>query len=96
MTTILNPNALAPGQTIGLLAPASPASEDDQLHMALEMLESLGFRVKAGAHRYRRYGYLAGSDAERAADLNDMFVDLMNKPLCRSVVKPNWMSRRER
>jgi muramoyltetrapeptide carboxypeptidase len=74
-TTVLKPKRLAPGQTIGLIAPSSPASEDDQIHAALEMLESLGFRVKTGAYLYRRYGYLAGSDAERAADLNDMFAD---------------------
>lgn len=75
MTTLLKPKALAPGQTIGVLAPASPAHEDDQIHMALEMLESLGFRVKTGPHLYQRYGYLAGRDAERAADLNDLFAD---------------------
>lgn len=74
-TSVLKPKRLAPGQTIGLIAPSSPASEDDQIHAALELLESLGFRVKPGAHLYRRYGYLAGSDAERAADLNDMFAD---------------------
>jgi muramoyltetrapeptide carboxypeptidase len=73
--SVLKPKRLAPGQTIGVIAPSSPASEDDQIHAALEMLESLGFRVKTGAHLYRRYGYLAGSDAERAADLNDMFAD---------------------
>ena len=72
---MIKPKALAPGQTIGLLAPSSPAHEDEQIHMALEMLESLGFRVKTGAHLYRRYGYLAGNDTERAADLNDLFAD---------------------
>lgn len=72
---MIKPKALAPGQTIGLLAPSSPAHEDEQIHMALEMLESLGFRVKTGAHLYRRYGYLAGKDTERAADLNDLFAD---------------------
>ena len=72
---MIKPKALAPGQTIGLLAPSSPAHEDEQIHMALEMLESLGFRVKTGAYLYRRYGYLAGKDTERAADLNDFFAD---------------------
>ena len=71
----IKPKALALGQTIGLLAPSSPAHEDEQIHIALEMLESLGFRVKTGAHLYHRYGYLAGKDAERAADLNDLFAD---------------------
>jgi muramoyltetrapeptide carboxypeptidase len=66
---------LQPGQTIGLIAPSSPSRDDDDVRMASEVLESLGFRVKESANLYRRTGYLAGSDAERAADLNAMFAD---------------------
>lgn len=71
----MKPKALASGQTIGLIAPASPARDNDDVRMAVEVLESLGFRVKESANLYRRHGYLAGSDAERAADLNTMFAD---------------------
>jgi muramoyltetrapeptide carboxypeptidase len=66
---------LTPGQTIGLVAPSSPSRDDDDIRMAGEVLESLGFRVKESANLYHRHGYLAGSDAERAADLNAMFAD---------------------
>lgn len=72
---MLYPKRLAPGSTIGLVAPASPSRDDDDIRMAGEVLESLGFRVKESDNLYRRHGYLAGSDAERAADLNAMFAD---------------------
>lgn len=75
MNLVIKPKPLAVGQTIGLIAPSSPSRDDDDVRMAIEVLESLGFRVKESANLYRRYGYLAGSDAERAADLNTMFAD---------------------
>ncbi len=71
----MKPPLLTPGQTIGLIAPSSPSRDDDDIRMARETLESLGFRVKESANLHRRTGYLAGTDAERAADLNAMFAD---------------------
>src|SRR3546814_627093 len=35
----------------------------------------LGFKVKTGPHYASRYGGLAGTDAERAGDINAMFAD---------------------
>jgi muramoyltetrapeptide carboxypeptidase len=43
--------------------------------MAIDVLKSLGYRVKEGKHLYQRTQYLAGSDEERAADVNRMFAD---------------------
>lgn len=74
-TPILKPKRLSEGDTIALIAPASPQNEDDGISAAIETLESLGFRVKPGAHLYERWGYLAGSDQSRAADLNAAFAD---------------------
>ena len=72
---LLRPRRLSPGQTIGLVAPSSPPNEPDHVRFAIEVLESVGFRVRPGAHVFGRDGYLAGTDAERAADLNAMFAD---------------------
>lgn len=72
---LLKPRRLQPGQTLALVAPASPINEDETIRAGIETLESLGFQVRPGAHLYRRYGYLAGTDAERAADLNAAFAD---------------------
>jgi muramoyltetrapeptide carboxypeptidase len=75
MPPLLRPRRLSPGQTIGLVAPSSAPNEPEHIRFAIEMLESLGFRVRPGAHLFDRDGYLAGGDAVRAADLNAMFAD---------------------
>ncbi|MGE5653787.1 MAG: S66 peptidase family protein [Bacillota bacterium] len=62
------------GQTIGVVSPASPV-KPDVLDRGIAKLENLGFKVKVGKYAYARHGYLAGSDRERAEDLNRMFVD---------------------
>ncbi len=65
---------LQPGQTIGVVSPASPV-KPEVLDKGIAKLKSLGFRVKVGKHAYAKQGYLAGSDLERAEDLNAMFRD---------------------
>ena len=72
---LLRPRRLAPGQTIGMVAPSAAPNEPERIRFAIDTVESLGFKVKPGAHLYDRDGYLAGSDAARAADLNAMFAD---------------------
>ena len=66
---------MAPGQTIGIAAPASQADEPERVRFALEIVESLGFCVKPAPHILDRFGYLAGEDSVRAADLNGLFAD---------------------
>lgn len=66
--------ALKPGDTIGLITPGSYIS-DSALQKAVANIESLGFRVKMGAHIRAQYGFVAGADAERIADLHAMFAD---------------------
>jgi muramoyltetrapeptide carboxypeptidase len=60
---------------VGLVLPASLAFEASTIDLAREQLEAVGFRVKVGAHARAKHGYLAGTDAERAADLMAMFTD---------------------
>ena len=71
----IKPKRLEPGQTIGVVAPAYTIDEDDRIQAGVETVELLGFRVKPGQHLFRRHGYFAGTDQERAADLNAMFAD---------------------
>ena len=66
---------LEPGMTVGVVAPASNAFEDEDIRYALDIVESLGFKPKPGRHLFDRKGYLAGADADRASDLNAMFTD---------------------
>jgi muramoyltetrapeptide carboxypeptidase len=72
---LLRPRRLAPGQIIGMVAPSAAPNQPERIRFAIDTVESLGFKVKPGAHLYDRDGYLAGGDAARGADLNAMFAD---------------------
>jgi muramoyltetrapeptide carboxypeptidase len=72
---LVKPPRLRLGDTVGLIAPANATFLPVELDVARETLEALGLRVKAGAHLLDRYGYLAGRDADRAADVNALFAD---------------------
>lgn len=73
--TAIKPPRLRPGDTLGLVAPASPALEHSRIEKGVRYLESRGFRVKPGRYLQARDGFFAGTDAQRAADLNAMFRD---------------------
>jgi muramoyltetrapeptide carboxypeptidase len=65
----IKPPALRPGDTIMLVAPAGPVDKERVLKFR-QVLEKKGFRVIVPESLFRREGYLAGSDEERAAELN--------------------------
>ncbi len=71
----LLPPPLNPGDTVGLVSPSSATDDSFNLQLAREAMEALGFQVRSGAHYASRYGHLAGTDAQRAGDLNAMFAD---------------------
>jgi muramoyltetrapeptide carboxypeptidase len=73
--SILIPPRLAPGDTIGLVAPASPPEQPEKVDETIARLTAYGFRVKPGKYLRERNSYLAGSDEERAADVNVFFQD---------------------
>ena len=72
---LIKPPRLQKGDTIALLTPASGPFEASTIQKTRWRLENLGFRVKLGKHIREHYGYLAGSDRDRAEDLHDMFRD---------------------
>lgn len=69
------PKALKRGDTVALVAPASPFFDPESHAIAREMVTSLGYKPKPMPNSARVAYYLAGSDAERAADLNAAFAD---------------------
>ncbi len=71
---VRKPQGLQPGDTIGVVAPASPM-RPDRLQAGIDYLRRQGFRVVLGGHVRNQRGYLAGSDGERAEDLMRMFSD---------------------
>lgn len=72
---LIKPVRLKTGDTVGLIAPASAAFEQATIREGVETLQSLGFKVKTGKHIKAKYGYLAGTDEQRVADLHEMFQD---------------------
>ena len=69
------PDRLRAGATVGLVTPASNVPENEDLLAAMDLVRSLGFEAKAAPNLRRRKQYLAGSDQQRADDLNGMFAD---------------------
>ena len=65
---------LKQGATIGLIAPSSPPSEE-KLDKAISNMETLGFKIKEGKSLRSQFGYLAGTDEARLADLHWAFED---------------------
>lgn len=71
----LRPARLREGDLVALVAPAKVTYDREVLRIGVESLEALGLRVTVGEHVLSRYGYLAGRDRERAADINAAFAD---------------------
>ena len=69
------PPRLHPGDTVGIVAPASSWESRSELLRGIAGLEAWGLKVKLGAHVNDRHGYMAGRDEDRAADLHAMLAD---------------------
>ncbi|MBE9094312.1 LD-carboxypeptidase [Tychonema sp. LEGE 07203] len=72
--TIIKPPRLQVGDTVALINPAA-FSYEKEIQPFFKVMDNLGLKVKLGEHFYDRYGYLAGKDADRAADVNSAFAD---------------------
>jgi muramoyltetrapeptide carboxypeptidase len=73
--TRIRPRPLRPGDTVGIVAPATATFQQVELDIVRESLEGLGLKVKVGQHVRDRHGSLGGEDRDRAADLNAFFAD---------------------
>lgn len=71
---VIKASKLKVGDTIGVIAPASPPKREP-LKKALSFLEELGLDIKLGKSVHKKYGYLAGYDQERIEDIHMMFKD---------------------
>jgi muramoyltetrapeptide carboxypeptidase len=70
----IRPPRLNPGDTIGIVAPASPFDQD-LFNQGLNILKSMGFRPFVPDGIFKKAGYLAGSDAHRAKLVAQLFKD---------------------
>ncbi len=69
---IKKPLRLQKGDKVGLIAPASAASQE-KFEKAIFNLESLGLQVSVGNYAHEKTGFLAGSDEKRLSDLHRMY-----------------------
>jgi muramoyltetrapeptide carboxypeptidase len=69
------PRRLRPGDTVAVVAPASSWENRSELLRGVAGLEAWDLTVKLGAHVNDRHGYMAGTDADRAADLHAALTD---------------------
>ena len=65
---------LRPGDRVRLVSPAS-YPEREWLDESRRILERWGLVVDVGAHALDQWGYMAGRDEDRVADLNEAFMD---------------------
>lgn len=66
----VRPPRLGRGARVALVAPAGPLLERDDLTRAQELCRALDYEPVLAPAAGRRYGYLAGPDQDRLADLN--------------------------
>ena len=66
---VLRPPALRPGDLVMLVSPSGP-TRPERVARGIELLTHWGLRVETAPNAYARHGYLAGTDAQRLADLN--------------------------
>jgi LD-carboxypeptidase N-terminal domain len=86
------PPRLRVGDTVGLIEPATASDEPFQIQLVEEAIVAMGLKPKRAPHILDRYGYLAGRDKDRAADVNAMFADKDVKAIF--AVRGGWGSAR--
>jgi muramoyltetrapeptide carboxypeptidase len=89
---LVRPKRLRPGDVVGLIDPASATWEPVDVAIVEESLAALGLKAKRGPNLLNRRGYFAGSDEQRAADINAMFADREVKAI--QCVRGGWGSAR--
>ncbi len=90
--SMLLPPRLRQGDVVGIVSPAGATFERDRLDLVIDAVKALGFVPRVAPHAMARYGYLAGTDAERADDVNAMFADPTVKALM--PIRGDWGSAR--
>jgi len=86
--TLVKPPRLRHGDVVGLIEPAGFTDDMFDLDLVKETIVAMGLVPRPAPHLASRHGYLAGTDKERAADVNAMFAD----PQVRAVfaVRGGW------
>jgi muramoyltetrapeptide carboxypeptidase len=71
----LLPTALRAGDLVAVVSPSGPVRDRAALEEGLRRLRRFGLRPEVGRHALESFGFLAGQDAARAADLQVAIAD---------------------
>ena len=72
---IIHPPAIKKGDTIAVVAPASPLARREGFERGIHALERMGFRTRFSERIFESSQYLAGDDQARAEELMQAFED---------------------
>ncbi|MCM1009367.1 MAG: LD-carboxypeptidase [Fusobacterium sp.] len=72
---IVKPKKLQKGDCVGIIAPCGVFKAADRLEKGIEFLQNAGFRVKVSDKLFARQRYMAGTDEERAGEIEKFFAD---------------------
>lgn len=86
------PPRLRKGDTVALVEPASPLEDPSRIDRIVGMVENMGLQVRLAPNVGAIDGYLAGTDAQRASDINAMYADPEVRALF--AVRGGWGSAR--
>lgn len=73
--TLKKPSPLPKKGTIGVVSPSAATANQKDIIFAKQVIEALGYEAKLAPNIMARRGHLAGTDAQRAGDLNALFAD---------------------
>lgn len=75
--TILKPQKLSPGDTIGIIAPSLPvlAHSRENYENGKKVINELGFKIKEGKTIRLKHWWSGGTPQQQAGDINAMFAD---------------------
>jgi muramoyltetrapeptide carboxypeptidase len=77
LSPLVRPRRLAPGDTVAVVATSGPLLPE-RLRRGVALLEKWDLQVRVGAHALdadARFPFLAGTDEDRAADLEEAWLD---------------------
>jgi muramoyltetrapeptide carboxypeptidase len=69
------PPRLREGDVVGLIEPAGFQDDPFDMRLVEETIRAMGLVPRAAPHLGERFGYLAGTDAARAGDINTLYAD---------------------
>ena len=83
MNYVILPSKLQKGDTVGIVSPSNPVTEDlkPQFDKGVSFLRSLGFEVSLGRNALKIDDYSAGTPEGKGEDINSMFANLEIKAI---------------